>query len=441
MNAKKNDFDLNKLNKDRKLISDLLKPKKSSGKVLAAGWVNNTRQLGKIKFMILKDSSGMIQVTAVEGKVSKKVFDEIDSITRESVVCVTGSLVESKKAPGGKEIIPDEIFVLNKSEEPLIDVSDFSKTELPKRLDYRFLDLHRRKVQAVFKIKSEVARAFREFFYSKDFKEVFLPSVISSSSEGGTELFELSYFEKKAYLAQSPQLYKQMVAASPMEKIFTITPVWRAEKHNTVRHLNESRQMDIEVAFANQEEIMNYLGECVQYIIEEVIKKCKDDLENLEIKLKVPKIKYLSYEETVKLLKIKDGEDLSPEDERKLNEKFPDTIVFVHSWPSAIKPFYIMPKDENEKAKLSEGFDAIYKGIEISSGGQRIHIPELLEKMLKKKGLNPKHFKGYIDSFRFGAPPHAGWSIGLERLTMLLCNLGNIREAVLFPRDRDKLTP
>ena len=154
-----------------------------------------------------------------------------------------------------------------------------------------------------------------------------------------------------------------------------------------------------------------------------------------------PKTKYISYEETVKLLKIQDGEDLSPENEKELEKKFPDTIVFVHSWPSKIKPFYIMPKDEKADAKLTEGFDAIYKGVEITSGGQRIHLPELLEKRIKAKGLNPKSFKAYIDSFRFGAPMHGGWSVGLERLTHALLNLDNIREACMFPRDRDRLTP
>jgi len=321
-----------------------------------------------------------------------------------------------------------------------IDVSDFSKTELPKRLDYRFLDLHRRKIQAIFKIQSEIANSFREFFYNLGFFEIQPPSVISSSSEGGTELFEIRYFEKKAYLAQSPQLYKQMLACS-MEKVFTITPVWRAEKHNTVRHLNESRQMDIEVAFTNQKQIMKYLEDVIKYIVEQVIKKCKDELEILDVKLKVPKTKYLSYDEAVKLLKIKYGEDFSPKDEEKLDKLFPDTIVFVYSWPSKIKPFYIMTAGEKPEAKLSEGFDAIYKGLEISSGGQRIHIPELLIERLKAKKLNPKNFKSYIDSFRFGAPPHAGWSIGLERFSMVLLSLNNIREAVLFPRDRDRLVP
>lgn len=422
----------------RTYIKDALK---KTGKIEITGWVHDSRALGKIRFLVLKDISGRMQITAVKGKVSEDIFKLMNSISRESVIKVIGNLKTSKQSPGGKEIIPNKIEILAKAKHPLpIDVSDRSKTELPKRLDYRFLDFHRRKIQAIFKISSTISMSFREHFVEKGFIEMQPPSIISSASEGGTELFSVKYFEKKAYLAQSPQLYKQMVACS-MEKAMTITPVWRAEKHNTVRHLNECRQMDIEMAFARQMEIMKQMEEVVKYIVSEVLKKNKKDLDILGIKLIVPKAKYISYDETAKLLKIKYGEDLSPENERKLCEKFPHTIVFVHSWPASLKPFYIMPKAEDANAKLSEGFDAIYGGAEISSGGQRIHIPELLIKMLKKKGLNPKDFKHYIDSFRYGAPFHSGWSIGLERFTQCLLGLDNIREGCMFPRDRDRLIP
>jgi len=419
-------------------ISDVFKKK---GKIEVVGWVHDSRDLGKIRFLVLKDVTGIIQVTALKNKTNEKVFKLIDKISKESVISVRGEVKESKQAPGGKEIVPEKIEILARAEQPLpIDVSERSKTDLSKRLDYRFLDFHRKKIQAIFKIQSTVATAFREHFIKKGFIEMQPPSIISSASEGGTELFPAKYFEKNAYLAQSPQLYKQMVACS-MEKTVTITPVWRAEKHNTPRHLNECRQMDIEMAFAGQMEIMKQMEEVVKYIVEQVIKNNKSELDLLKVKLKVPKAKYISYDETVKLLKSKYGEDLSAENEKKLCEKFPDTILFVHSWPVKLKPFYIMPKGEDAEAKLSEGFDAIYGGAEISSGGQRVHIPELLEKMLKKKRLNPKNFKYYIDSFRFGAPKHAGWSIGLERFTMCLLGLDNIREACWFPRDRDRLVP
>jgi nondiscriminating aspartyl-tRNA synthetase len=303
------------------------------------------------------------------------------------------------------------------------------------------LDFHRRKTQAVFRIQTEIATRFREYFYNKGFVEIQMPCIISSASEGGTELFEVKYFEKKAYLAQSPQLYKQMIACS-MEKVFTITPVWRAEKHNTTRHINEIRQMDIECAFTNQMEIMQELESVMQYMISHVIKNCKQELEILEVKnLKVPKGVYLDYERAIKEAGGKIGEDFTPEQERVLCDKYKGDIVFTHSWPASIKPFYIYPKDGKKDAKKSEGFDALYGGVEISSGGQRIHIPELLVARIKAKGLKPESFKDYIDSFRYGAPPHAGWSIGLERLTQMICGFDNVKEATMFPRDRDRLTP
>ena len=435
-------FDLKKFSEKRTLIADVFSSKKKEVEV--AGWVHNSRELGKIRFLLLRDATGLIQITTVKGKVDEKIFDMMNKITRESVVYVKGNIVDSKQAPGRREIIPEEIIILNHAEDLPIDIpfndSDNSKTEMPKRLDYRFLDFHRKKTQAVFKIQNTIANSFREFFYNKKFIEMQPPCIISSSSEGGTDLFEVKYFEQKAYLAQSPQLYKQMIACS-MEKTFMITPVWRAEKHNTTRHINEIRQMDIEVAFADQFAIMKWLEEVVQFIVKKVMEKNKDELETLGMKLKVPKGVYLSYEEAIKKVGGKSGEDFTPEQERKLCSMFPGDIVFTHSWPASIKPFYIMPRDGKKDAKLSEGFDALYGGMEISSGGQRIHLPELLTEKIKAKGLNPKNFKSYIDSFRFGAPPHAGWSIGLERLTQILCGLDNVKEATMFPRDRDRLTP
>jgi len=421
---------------ERGYIQDIIEKGKEE-KVLIKGWVHEIRDLGKIRFILVRDISGIIQVVATK---DNKNFSKLD-LSRESVVEIEGKAIKSKQAPGGIEIVPEKVSILAVAEHPLpIDVSDFSKTELPKRLDYRFLDMHRKRTQAIFKIQTEIARAFREFFNQRDFIEIQNPCIISAASEGGTELFPVQYFEKKAYLAQSPQLYKQMLACS-MEKTFTITPVWRAEKHNTPRHINEIRQMDIEVAFCNQTSIMKYLEEVVHHIVKNVIEKCKKELDLLGVKLKVPKAVYLDYKDAMKKVKGKIGEDFTPEQEKKLCDLYPGDIVFTYSWPASIKPFYIMPKDGKKDAKVSEGFDALYGGVEIASGGQRIHIPELLVERLKMKKLNPKNFQSYIDSFRYGAPSHAGWSIGLERLTQVICGLDNIKETTMFPRDRDRLTP
>jgi len=420
--------------------------KKAGEKVKLAGWVHETRALGKVRFLVLRDITGRMQVVGFKGETPEDAFEKLGKLNRESVVYIEGTLKDSKQAPGGKEIGLEKIEIINEAEEKLpIDVSDFSKTELPKRLDYRFLDLHRERVQAIFRVQSTIMTAFREYMLKKqNALEAAFPSLIGASSEGGTDVFKMKYFEKEAFLSQSCQLYKQMLACS-MEKVFTIFTVWRAEKHNTTRHLNECRQMDFEMAFADDKTVMKIMGECVQYIVSKVLEENKKDLDLLEVKLKVPEIKYMTFEEVAKIMKKEKvhvgADDLNGESEEKLGELYPDTIVFVHDWPLSGKPFYIMPKDEKADSKLSNGFDAIYKGMEITSGGQRIHIPELLIQRLKAKGLNPESFKDYIDSFRFGAPKHSGWGMGVERLTMLILGLKNIREAVLFPRDRDRLTP
>jgi aspartyl-tRNA synthetase len=430
---------------ERTLIKEAFEMKAGS-KIKLAGWVHDTRALGKVKFLVLRDITGRIQTVAFKGETPEEAFEKVGKINRESVIVIEGILKDSKQAAGGKEVGIEKIEVLNEAEEKLpIDVSDFSKTELPIRLDYRFLDLHREKVQAIFKVQSTIMTAFREYMLEKqNALEAAFPSLIGASSEGGTDVFKMKYFEKEAFLSQSCQLYKQMLACS-MEKVFTIFTVWRAEKHNTVRHLNECRQMDFEMAFATDKEVMAIMGECVQYIVSKVLENNKKDLELLDVKLKVPQIKYMTFAEVSDIMKKEKvhvgADDLNGECEEKLGELYPDTIVFVHDWPLSGKPFYIMPKDAKVDAKLSNGFDAIYKGMEITSGGQRIHLPELLIARLKAKGLNPDMFKDYIDSFRFGAPPHAGWGMGVERLTMLILGLKNIREAVLFPRDRDRLTP
>ncbi|MEK6888915.1 MAG: aspartate--tRNA(Asn) ligase [Nanoarchaeota archaeon] len=432
--------EITKILKDRKAINEI-GVKDDGKKAVIAGWLYDKRELGKLIFLVVRDVSGDIQVTGFKGETSDKVFENMKGINRESVVIISGKVKKSDKASGGREINPETIEIVSKAEEILpIDTTDFSKTEMPKRLDYRFLDFHRSKTRAIFKIQNVISNSFREYFYKRGFIEMQPPCVIGQASEGGTDLFEVKYFEKKAYLAQSPQLYKQMLACS-MEKTFMITPVWRAEKHNTTRHINEIRQMDIEMAFTNQMQIMKYLEDVIVYVVEQVIERCRTELDLLGVKLKVPRGIYLSYEEALKKVGGKIGEDFSPEEERKLCELYKGDIVFTHSWPSSIKPFYIMPKDGKKDAKQSEGFDALYGGVEICSGGQRIHIPELLIERLKAKGLNPKNFKDYVDSFRYGAPFHSGWSIGLERLTQIICGLDNVKEATMFPRDRDRLTP
>jgi len=422
---------------ERTLIKDL----KIGKDILLKGWIYELRVLSKMAFVLLRDSSGIVQCIIKDKEILKKV----SGLSLESVIEISGKVKKANvKAEFARKDVEVEIVdfeIINRAEKLPIHINEkTTTTALSKRLDYRFLDIRKPKVHAIFKIQSTIMQAYREFMIKEGAMEVVFPSIISASSEGGTELYSLKYFEKKAFLSQSCQLYKQMLACA-IEKVFTIFTVWRAEKHNTLRHLNEARQLDFEMAFADEFVVMEIMAKCVQYIIKKVLEKNKEELELLNVDLKIPKVKYLTFEKANELLKknkIKtEKKDLTGEGEKKLGEIFLDTIVFVHDWPIEGKPFYILPKGEN----LSHGFDAIYNGMEITSGGQRVHVPAILEKQLRDKKLNPKDFKTYIDSFRFGAPPHAGWGIGLERLTMLILGIENIREVVLFPRDRERLTP
>jgi nondiscriminating aspartyl-tRNA synthetase len=424
---------------ERTLIADL--KDKVGQEVLLKGWIQELRNLSKIKFLILRDRTGDMQTLAFKGDTEEDSFNAIDDYTKESVVEIVGEVKENKTSRWGIEIGIKTVKLIAKAATPLpIDPSDKSKTSLDKRLDYRFLDLHASRTQSIFRVQATMMTAFREFMDNEGAMDVLLPAVIGASSEGGTDLFTVQYFEKSAYLSQSCQLYKQMLACS-MEKVYSIFTTWRAEKHNTLRHLNEARQFDYEEAFADDKKVMDVLGRCMQHIVQKVLDKNQKELQELEVDLKVPEIKYFTFEEVNNIMKKENVEtsevDLTSDAEKKLGELFPDTVVFVHDWPLDGKPFYILPEGKS----LSKGFDAIWKGMEISSGGQRVHDPELLKERLSVKGLDLGAFKDYIDSFRYGAPPHAGWGLGVERVTMLLLGLSNIREAILFPRDRDRLTP
>ncbi len=417
---------------------------KKAGKVIVSGWVEDVRVFGGIKFIILRDRTGTVQVTLPKKEVKKSVFDLVESLTKESVITINGRMRESKAARSGKEIIPEDIIIDNISDQPVpLDISGKIESLLDSRLDWRFLDLRRPEVRAIFRVQSVISNSFRNYFFSKDFIEIQPPCIISAASEGGAELYDFKYFEKKAFLAQSPQLYKQMAIAAGFDRVFMTVPVWRAEPHATTRHLNESRQYDIEIAYCNDQQVLDYLEGVLKFIFKNVKADCKEELKLLKVNLKNPKFIRISYSEAVKQcigegIKIKDGEDLTPECERTLCIKNGiDNFLFVYNFPIAVRAFYSMPKDD----KYCYGFDALYNGLEILSGATRIHKPDLLIRQLKAKNLNPKDFQFYIDAFRYGCPPHSGWSFGLERLTMRLLNLENIREAALFPRDRNRITP
>jgi len=420
--------------------------KKHLGEMITiAGWVSRTRDIGSIKFIMLRDATGEIQITVKpENPVNKELLAQ--PLGREDVIEVRGRVEASRIVHAGIEFTPDALIPLNRSKQPLpFDVSGQVKAELETRLNYRFMDFRTPHTASIFKIQHVLLESFRRFLVDRGFIEIQPPCIIASASEGGAELFKIPYFEREAYLAQSPQLYKQMCAIS-FEKVFTVVPIWRAEKFNTPTHLNEVRQMDIEQAFADDETVMSLLEELFVHILGDVKDRCRAELKTLNRTIEVPKLplRKMTYTEVIELLRgrgedITWGDDLAKAQERLLHETVGAEAFFVKDWPAAQKAFYAMPHKDDQN--IVHAFDLIYNGIEICSGTQRIHLPELLRERLRVKGLNPDDFVHYIESFSYGAPPHAGWSIGLERLTMTVTGQSNIRECCMFPRDRDRLVP
>ncbi|MGQ9680654.1 MAG: aspartate--tRNA(Asn) ligase [Candidatus Bathyarchaeia archaeon] len=428
---------------ERILIRDA--KKRLGEQVKIAGWVSRTRDVGSLKFIVLRDISGDIQITVKPNVSVSPILTEL-KLGREDVIELTGRVEASKIAHAGVEILPESIKLLNRSKQPLpLDVSGNTKAELDTRLNFRFIDFRTPRTSSIFKIQNVILSTFREFLLDRGFMEIQPPCIIASASEGGAELFKIPYFEREAYLAQSPQLYKQMCAIS-FEKVFMVVPIWRAEKFNTPTHLNEVRQMDIEQAFADDEEVMKLLEEVLVHILKNVKEKNSKELETLRRTIEIPELPFrrLTYSEAVEILisqgeEIQWGDDFSKPQERKISEIMGEEAFFIKDWPSAQKAFYAMPYKDDPN--IVHAFDLLYNGIEVSSGTQRIHIPDLLVERLKMKGLNPEDFSHYVECFSYGAPPHSGWSIGLERLTMTITGADNIRECCMFPRDRDRLVP
>ncbi len=415
--------------------------------ITVAGWVEDIRNIGSIAFIILRDRKGTLQITCLK-KNNPDLFEGIVNVPRESVISIRGICKESDKARNGYEIIPEEFEILSSAETPLpLGVVDKIESELETRLDNRFIDLRKPEIQAIFKIRNKIISAVHEFLRREGFIEAHTPNIIASSSEGGTDVFKLKYFEKDAFLAQSPQLYKQMLMATGFDRVYEIAWYFRAEEHNTRRHLNESTAVDLEMAFIKSEEdVMKVLEGLVQHMWKRA-SECEDELNVLNKKIIVPKLpfKRISYDNVLKKLnddgcKIKWGEDLGTEEEKLLGDimkKEGSEFYFITKYPLESKPFYTMPLEE----KYSRGFDLACKGVELASGSQRIHNVDLLKKRITACDLNPKNFESYLKAFRYGMPPHGGFGFGIERFLMELLDIKNIRECILFPRDRTRLTP
>jgi aspartyl-tRNA synthetase len=419
--------------------------------VTVAGWAHEIRDLGGIAFLIVRDTTGRIQVKFAKDEMDDDLVETGTNVARESVVQVTGTVEEEERAPTGVEVVPESVEVVAPADPELpLDPSGKVDAELPTRLDNRTLDLRRGEPKAIFEIRATVLAAVRDYFRDIGATEINTPKIVATGTEGGTELFPITYFGQEAFMNQSPQLFKQLMVGSGLERVFEIGPIFRAEEHNTPRHLNEATSIDYESAFIDHHGAMDACEGALKAAYEAVAEECADELETLDLHetFEVPEEAFprLSYEEAIERVNATGeldeqlvwGDDLSTEAEKALGADV-GGHYFITDWPSEVKPFYI--KDHDDDETLSTGFDMMHPTMELVSGGQREHRYEQLVAGFEQQGLDPDAFEYYTKMFRYGMPPHAGFGLGGERLIMTMLGLGNIREAVLFPRDRQRLSP
>ena len=428
-------------------LEDLLKAEEGTT-IILEGAVHSIRDMGEIAFVILRKREGLIQTVWEEGKTDM----ELSEIREGDYIHVTGQIKDEERAPHGKEVRLSTIRHLSHVSCPLPLPIDKWKlnTSLEAKLDRRSLSLRNIRERARFRIQEGIVRGFRDFLYEQAFTEIHTPKIGAKSAEGGANMFRLSYFHRPAVLQQSPQLYKQMMVGV-FDRVFETGPVFRAEKHNTRRHLNEYTSLDFEMGY-----IHSFLDICametgfLQYTMNLLEKEYSKELKLLNITLPdVEKIPYVHFDEAKRLVsekynrKIRNPFDLEPEEEELIGKYFKEEynadFVFVTHYPSKKRPFYAMDDPEDTRYTLS--FDLLYHGLEITTGGQRIHDLSMLEEKIQEKGMTEEGLEQYLDAFRFGMPPHGGLGIGLERLTMQLLGEDNVREACLFPRDMSRLEP
>ncbi|MCC6034810.1 MAG: aspartate--tRNA(Asn) ligase [Desulfurococcaceae archaeon] len=414
------------------------------------GWVVRKVQVGRVLILEVSTSSSVrLSVLVFKPERDRDFYATVRDVDVGTALCFEGFPAEEQKSKRGIEYVVEKLEIYAKPLEPLpVDTAGKTPVLLDTRLKYRWLLARKPEERAIVRIRSGIIKAAREYFEANGFTEIHTPKIVAAGAEGGATLFKVQYFENDAYLSQSPQLYKQMLIAS-FEKVYEITPYFRAEKFNTPRHLNESWGIDAEQGFISSvEDVMKTLEELVAYIVNYVSKNYREELEELGIQplqLTTP-FKRLKFTEVVDLLRsegvdVRENEDLSDYAERKLGEIMSEKkhyLYFIVGFPWSSTAFYYM---REEDGIYTRKFDLDFKGLEIASGGQREHRYEKLVEALKDKGLNPENYSFYLEAFKYGMPPHGGFGLGIERLLMKILNLENIREAVLFVRDRTRLIP
>jgi aspartyl-tRNA synthetase len=425
--------------------SSQIKPELSGNDVLVMGWISSIRDHGNIVFVMLTDKDGETQLTAKLDECGKELFEKIRTLKEHSAIGVRGKVRSINSAPNGAEIIPSELRLFSLARKvPPFPVYSKTVASIDTRLDLRAVDLRRGVLQAVFKIRYSVLKSLREFLDKQGFIEVNTPKIIATATEGGAALFPIFYYDREAFLAQSPQLYKEQLTMA-LEKVFEIGPIFRAEPSRTMRHLAEATSIDVEQAFVNYEDVMSLLEQMIVYTMEYVGKHNAAELEVLEAKAQKPDLPFPrhSYTELIELLRkegerIEWGDDFSTDNLKKLGALLRG-YYFITDWPSASKPFYAKPMVDD--GNLCESFDLMFGELEITSGSTRINRKDELVERMKKQGLNHEAFDYHLRVFDYGVPPHAGFGLGLERFLMTLTGVENIRDAVLYPRDIDRLAP
>ena len=415
--------------------------------VIIMGWVSSIRDHGNIVFIMIRDRYGDIQVIAKKSECTDELLEQIRQIKEHTTLAVRGKIRAQGKAPNGAEVIPLElkVFSMSKRAAPFM-VQDKTSVGIDTRLDLRAVDLRRNILQSIFHIRNATLDAVREFLVREEFTEVNTPKMIATATEGGAALFPIFYYDREAFLAQSPQLYKEQLTMA-FENVFEIGPIFRAEPSRTNRHLSEAISIDVEKAFVDYTDMMTLLEEIISYIIASIKERKKDDLRYLDLKLpavKMPFPKY-SYSNIINQLqsageRIRWGDDLSPQAMKNISDDRINGFYFITDWPTSLKPFYVKPK-YIEGESISESFDLMYRSLEVSSGSTRINRKDELLERMKKQGLNTQAFDYHLRVFDYGVPPHAGFGLGLERLLMAITRVENIRDVTLYPRDIDRLVP
>jgi len=422
--------------------------------VTVIGWISSKRDHGNVLFVQLRDRFGDIQILVKRKELSENIFDSLKSLKEHSSIAIKGKVVEQKNSSNEFEVIPEDIRILSVSNKPApFPTQSISSIGIDTRLDLRAIDLRRNHLQNVFKIRNTILNSIREYLNDNYFVEVNTPKMIATATEGGAALFPIFYYDREAFLAQSPQLYKEQLTMA-FENVFEIAPIFRAEPSRTNRHLSEAMSVDVEKAYVDYTDMMDYLDNLIRYIIQSVNDKNQIELDSLGTEL--PNVSEpfsrITYSTLVENLQkshkyIRWGDDISP---KLLKDLFGDEFYFITDWPSSTKPFYVKskkmdpiaePNNGDDPRMLSESFDLMYGSLELSSGSTRINNKGDLMDNMKKKGLSHKAFDYHLRVFDYGVPPHAGFGLGLERLLMAILKLDNIRDATFYPRDIDRLTP